>query len=161
MPLSVGIVLFTVHYINRDIIYPCLLKTTTKVPLEIVLSAFTFTFANGYLQCVGAMRGRNGNVLMEVLGVAVFVLGMWVNIKSDRMMQAAKLKVAREEGQQSKYIVIRGFLFEYVSAPNYLGEIIEWIGYFLVVRNFESFLFMVSTFCVLTPGAIKRHQWNL
>lgn len=33
MPFSVGILLFTIHYINRDIIYPLSLKTTTKVPL--------------------------------------------------------------------------------------------------------------------------------
>lgn len=49
-PLTVPYFLFIAHYINRDIIYPLRLKSTTKVPLEILLSAFSFTFANGYLQ---------------------------------------------------------------------------------------------------------------
>ena len=48
--LSLAYLLFIVHYINRDIIYPLSLKSTTQVPLEIMLSAFSFTFANGYLQ---------------------------------------------------------------------------------------------------------------
>ena len=48
--LSVGYALFIIHYINRDIVYPLRLKTQTKVPLEIVASAFSFTLANGYLQ---------------------------------------------------------------------------------------------------------------
>lgn len=157
---TVGLVLFTMHYLNRDIIYPLTLKTTTKVPLEIVVSAFSFTFANGYLQCVGAMADHPINRWVQAVGVAVFALGMWVNVKSDAMLQEAKQKVNKEEGQQSKYVVIRGFLFEYVSTPNYLGEIIEWAGYFLASQNPESLLFMISTFCVLTPGAIKRHRWN-
>lgn len=31
-PLSFGYLLFILHYINRDIIYPLSLKTTTSVP---------------------------------------------------------------------------------------------------------------------------------
>jgi len=32
-PLTYGYALFILHYINRDILYPLSLKTTTKVPL--------------------------------------------------------------------------------------------------------------------------------
>jgi hypothetical protein len=52
--LSSALFLFIVHYVNRDILYPLRLKSTTKVPLEIVLSAFSFTAANGYLQCIAS-----------------------------------------------------------------------------------------------------------
>ena len=31
-PVSFGFLLFIIHYINRDLIYPLSLKTTTKVP---------------------------------------------------------------------------------------------------------------------------------
>ena len=31
--VSLGLLLFVIHYINRDILYPLSLKTTTKVPL--------------------------------------------------------------------------------------------------------------------------------
>jgi hypothetical protein len=48
--LSYGFVLFIIHYINRDLIYPLSLKTTTKVPFEIALNAFIFTLGNGFLQ---------------------------------------------------------------------------------------------------------------
>lgn len=48
--LTLPYVLFILHYINRDIIYPWRMKSVTKVPLEILLSASTFTFANGFLQ---------------------------------------------------------------------------------------------------------------
>jgi hypothetical protein len=32
-PLTLAYGLFIIHYVNRDIIYPLSLKTTTKVPL--------------------------------------------------------------------------------------------------------------------------------
>ena len=50
--LTLSYSLFIIHYINRDIIYPLRLKSPTALPLEIVLSAFSFTLANGYLQSI-------------------------------------------------------------------------------------------------------------
>lgn len=88
--------LFIVHYINRDIIYPLSLKTTTKVPLEIMLSAFSFTFANGYLQGIANSQGDPLPVFVRALGVVLFVGGMAVNIYSDRILQQTKEKLARE-----------------------------------------------------------------
>jgi steroid 5-alpha reductase family enzyme len=51
-------------------------------------------------------------------------------------------------------------LFKYISNPNYLGEIIEWIGYGIVCWKFEAFLFAFSTFNVLVPAAMVRSKWN-
>jgi hypothetical protein len=48
----------------------------------------------------------------------------------------------------------------YISNPNYLGEIIEWIGYAIVCWNFESLLFPIATFNILVPAAIVRSRWN-
>jgi len=88
--------LFIVHYINRDIIYPLSLKTTTQVPLEIMLSAFSFTFANGYLQGIANSQADPLPAFVRALGVALFVGGMAVNIYSDRILQQTKEKLARE-----------------------------------------------------------------
>jgi 3-oxo-5-alpha-steroid 4-dehydrogenase 1 len=58
-PIGFAYSLFILHYINRDIIYPLRLKSNTKVPLEIMLSAFSFTFANGYLQAYANTQPQN------------------------------------------------------------------------------------------------------
>jgi len=50
--LSLAFALFIMHYLNRDIVYPLRMKSSTSIPLEIILSAFLFTTANGYLQCI-------------------------------------------------------------------------------------------------------------
>ena len=59
----------------------------------------------------------------SVAGVIVFALGMGINIHSDNILQEAKQKVIKEEGK-NKYAKIDRFLFQYISNPNYLGEII-------------------------------------
>lgn len=48
--VGLGYMLFLVHYINRTLIYPLTLKTTNKMPIEIVVTGASFTFSNGYLQ---------------------------------------------------------------------------------------------------------------
>lgn len=93
--LTLPYLLFIIHYINRDIIYPLRLKSTTKVPLEIMLSAFSFTFGNGYLQGIANQEYEGRNVVLVGLGVAVFFFGMWVNIHSDNILQAAKEKLVK------------------------------------------------------------------
>lgn len=52
------------------------------------------------------------------------------------------------------------FLFKYVANPNYLGEIIEWVGYALVSGHPYAVLFAFSTLNVLTPAALVRSRWN-
>lgn len=42
--------LFLIHYINRTIIYPLRLgKSSKKMPIEIIMFGFGFTFANSYI----------------------------------------------------------------------------------------------------------------
>ena len=88
--LSLGYGLFIIHYINRDIIYPLRLKTTTKVPLEITLAAFSFTLSNGYLQGTANPQAVNSSTFCKIIGTIIFFTGMYINIRSDNILQKAK-----------------------------------------------------------------------
>jgi len=46
-------------------------------------------------------------------------------VRADALL--ARLRAPGETG----YKIPRGFLFEEVSCPNYLGEIVEWVGWAL------------------------------
>ena len=157
--LSMGYTLFIAHYINRDIIYPLSLKSHTKVPLEIMLSAFSFTFANGYLQGLANQNPSSSGSYDIMIGCGLFVLGMWTNIHSDSILQRVKDKLQKEHTGK-KYARVDEFLFKYVSNPNYFGEVIEWIGYAVVVGHPYAFLFAASTASILTPAALVRSKWN-
>ena len=98
----------------------------------------------------------NRNIFLQILGTVIFTVGMYINIRSDNILQSYR----KSEKKGSKYVLINEFLFDYVANPNYLGEIIEWFGYFLVSQSFESFLFFFSTLNILSAAAIPRNKWN-
>jgi protein-S-isoprenylcysteine O-methyltransferase Ste14 len=170
--LGLGLALFLLHYLNRTIIYPLTLRTTTKIPVEIVASALCFTSANGYLQGISNAKIQGGQAINWVVrsaGLILFFAGMLINIKADRLLQASKSKTPQKKDVQPSqgsppkthnYVVIDQFLFKYISSPNYFGEIIEWLGYFLVCQNAEAFLFFFSTLNILVAAALPRHEWN-
>lgn len=51
-----------------------------------------------------------------------------------------------------------GGLFEYVSAANYFGEVVEWCGYGLATWSVQGGAFALFTFCVLFTRAQQHHQ---
>ena len=53
-----------------------------------------------------------------VVGISIFIVGIYVNIKSDNILISL-----REEDKN--YKIPKGFLFNNVTCPNYLGEIME------------------------------------
>jgi len=57
------------------------------------------------------------------------------------------------------YQIPQGWLFEYISCPNHLGEIIEWTGFAIIAMNLSAISFAVWTFCNLAPRAYNHHSW--
>ena len=57
------------------------------------------------------------------------------------------------------YKIPRGGAFAYVSAANYFGEIVEWVGWALVVGSLPAAAFALFTFCNLAPRGWRHHQW--
>lgn len=51
-----------------------------------------------------------------------------------------------------------GGLFEYVSAANYFGEVVEWCGYGLASWSVQGGAFALFTFCVLLSRALQHHR---
>ena len=50
-------------------------------------------------------------------------------------------------------------MFRLISCPNHFGEILEWIGYFLIAFNFAALSFALWTFFNLVPRALNHHEW--
>ena len=63
----------------------------------------------------------------------------------------------REEG--AGYEIPRGWLYRYISCPNYFGEIVEWIGWAVAIWSLAGASFAVFTIANLAPRAISHHRW--
>ena len=149
--------MWTLHYINRTLIFPFRLRTSGKrMPVLIVLSAVLFNAVNGGLNgwWLGhiAPPDRPFPDALAVVGVLLFALGMGINRWAD-----ARLIALRAEGPG--YRIPRGGLFDRISCPNHFGEIVEWAGFALAAWSLPALSFAVWTFANLAPRAHNHHTW--
>lgn len=81
-------------------------------------------------------------------------MGVTINLHSD-----STLRQLRALSPNRRQIPVGG-LFEWVSAPHYLGEITEWTG-FCVASNFSlaTVAFTVYTAANLIPRGVAHHKW--
>lgn len=153
------IALFTAHYINRSFIYPFRTRTKGKqIPVSIVGMALFHNLANGFL--IGYYLAHFSNYADSwfsswqfIIGTGLFVIGMFINIQSDTIL--IRLRTHPGDG----YKIPFGGGFNYISAPNLGGELLEWTGFAILCWNLPAFCFAFFTFCNLFPRAIANHKW--
>ncbi|KAI8871485.1 hypothetical protein GQ42DRAFT_161983 [Ramicandelaber brevisporus] len=110
----------------------------------------------------------------HVEGFLLFFAGFIGNIMSDNAFLnlreraiAAKKQSADSNGakndkseSQSHYVIPTGFfLFNFVSSPHYLCELLEWFGFAMATGSTAGWLFVALTAANLVPRAIRSHQW--
>ena len=154
--LSIGFVfIWITHYFNRTIIYPLRIKTKgKKIPIAIVASAFFFNLINGFLNgyFISLINFESLSFTYIISGLLIFIIGFYVNVSSDN-------KLIKLRTNQKDYVIPKGGLFNYVSCPNFLGEIIEWLGFAIMTLNLGSTSFLIWTICNLIPRSKAHHKW--
>lgn len=153
------LILWQLHYVNRSLIFPLRMRTAARsMPLLLVAFALVFNSLNAYVNArwiseFGHYETSWLTDLRFVLGIALFGLGMWINHDAD-----ARLRRLRQLGE-SDYRVPRGGLYEYVSCPNYFGEILEWMGWAILTWSLAGVAFAFYTLANLAPRAAAHHRW--
>ena len=154
---TIFILLWVLHYFNRTIIYPLRIKTKGKrMPLIIAASALFFNLINGLINgyYLSNTNYLEINYYILLLGLIIFFIGLIININSDN-----KLIGLRSKNEENKYVIPNGGLFNYISCPNFFGELIEWLGFAIITLNLGSLSFFIWTFINLVPRAISHHKW--
>jgi len=153
--------LWMAHYFNRSIIFPLRLPDKSKqMPLIICLSAIFFNVMNGFFNgyYLGTFQSEyEQSWLLDwrfVLGILLFISGFIINFTSDNVLFNLRKGTARGE-----YKIPEGGLFNWISSPNYLGEIIEWFGWALATWSLAGLSFALWTAANLIPRAFSHHKW--
>lgn len=94
----------------------------------------------------------SGTKSLQFSGLLLFTGGMLMHIKSDGILQ--RLRRRNEKG----YKIPRGFLFESVTAPNYLGECLEWVGFAIFAWSLPAFAHAAFVISLLLPRALQYHR---
>ena len=85
--------------------------------------------------------------------VIYFILGFLINNISDSTL----INLRKKDTKQ--YSIPRGGLFDYISCPNFFGEIIEWLGFAILTWSIAGLAFFLWTFFNLVPRALSHHRW--
>ncbi len=155
------ITIWMVHYVHRSFIWPLRAKLEGKrITIIIVLLAAIFNLVNVYIQ--GSWIFIYGSYEKEwllspffIVGLLVFLIGLYINIKSDNIL----MELRKEHG--SGYHIPNGFLYNKVSCPNYFGEILEWLGWFIMTLSPAGLVFLIWTMANLIPRAKSNHEWSI
>jgi protein-S-isoprenylcysteine O-methyltransferase Ste14 len=149
------------HYVNRGLVFPFRLKSKKRASILIVCFGIIFNVMNGYLngRYLGVFSsGYDLTWLTDprfIAGAAIFIVGLAINLHSDEIL----LRLRKE--RSGAYSLPRGGMFELVSCPNYLGEILEWIGWAVATWSLPGLAFALWTAANLVPRAGTNHRWYL
>ena len=162
--------LFVFHYIVRTFVYSTLIKGGKPMPLDTFLAGMLFTTVNGLVQTyhhthltnpekyipAGDIVGKSHVVenTTRFVGFVLFFVGFFVNQLADRT-----LRNLRKDDNDKGYYIPHGAMFKYISAPNLVGEIVEWIGYAMLTSTMVGACFATSTTFIVGHRAIGHHNW--
>ncbi len=151
--------LWQVHYVHRAYVYPFRMRLKNRpMPVVVALMAIGFNVLNAFVNAgwIGHYGVYPDSWLSSpqfIGGLAVFLTGASVNFHSDEV-----LRTLREPGDTGYRIPARG-LHRWVAAPNYLGEIVEWIGWAIMLDAPAGWAFAAYTFANLAPRALSHRNW--
>ena len=152
--------LWQVHYINRTFIYPSRIRTKgKKMPLAIMFMAVFFNLINGFLN--GYYFGYIHPVYPDswvsdprfIVGVIVFFSGMIINMLADEKL------IHLRKNTDTGYYIPKGGMYNYISCPNYFGEILQWSGFAIMTWSLPALSFAIWTIVNLAPRAVDHHKW--
>ena len=152
--------LWEVHYIHRAFIYPFGLRGLDKrMPIAVMSLAILFNAGNGYLngRYLFSFSGGYANQWLGdprfIAGLALFLIGFFINRQADYILLSL-----RKQGE-SGYRIAHAGLYRWISCPNYLGEIIIWMGWAVATWSLPGLAFALWTSANLAPRAKAHHTW--
>jgi len=158
---NIFLMMWLAHYFHRAFIYPFTISGGNKpYPLLLVIFAIIFNLMNGY---VNGYEVFYSNFYSEhwlsgfpfIFGTTIFIIGYVINKHSDKILSQLKNK------SNGEYKIPYGGLFNWVSAPHYFGEIVEWVGWAILTWSISGWVFALFTFANLAPRAVTSHKWYL
>jgi 3-oxo-5-alpha-steroid 4-dehydrogenase 1 len=156
----VFLAMWEIHYVHRAFIYPLGRRSEdARMPILIAGAAFLFNGMNGYLngRYLYALSPGYANTWLSdprfLAGLGLFIAGYLINRQSDQTLR--NLRRPGDSGYQIPY----GGLYRWISCPNYLGEIVEWIGWAVATWSLPGLGFALWVIANLTPRAWSHHRW--
>jgi len=152
--------MWEIHYVDRSFLYPLTIRISSKpFPLAVLIAGLAFNIMNAYLNSTYILMNTPKYAelwlydMRFLAGLGLFFVGFIVNRHSDYI-----LHLTRRTSKQEYGIPQDGF-YRWISCPNYLGEIVIWIGWTVATWSPVAAAFSFWTIANLVPRARSHHQW--
>jgi protein-S-isoprenylcysteine O-methyltransferase Ste14 len=151
--------LWQLHYINRTFVYPLRIRASAqRMPVLVALLAIAFNCLNAYINArwishFGAYPASWLSGTAFTAGTVLFLGGWLINQHADRVL------IGLRKPGETGYGIPEGGLYRWVSSPNYLGEILTWVGWAVASWSVAGLAFAVFTVANLLPRALANHRW--
>lgn len=158
--LFIGI--WSVHFLRRSVEVLFVHDYRRRMPfIESIGAPIYYWFFAFWIGV--ALRHDNGYkqtyLALIVVGSIIFFLGECGNCYCHLKLRAfRKEKIEDSLSQKSQHAIPHGFLFEFVSCPHYLCEILSWLGFFLASWALPAALFLLATIITLVTYSFKKHK---
>lgn len=157
-PIVIG-GLFALHYAQRSLVFPLLMRGSSKMPLAIIGMGILFNSINAYLIAawlfaIAPIDYYDGWAQCPAfwVGIAFFIAGMSINLHSDNIIRHLR------QPSDPRHYIPRGGMFRYVTSANYFGEFTEWVGFAILSWSWAGAVFALWTFANLAPRAAQLHR---
>ena len=145
---------FEFHYFQRSFIFPLLMRGQSKMPLSIIITGFVFNTCNalmqgGWLFFFSPLDRYPISWFWSpqfIIGTGIFLFGMVVNLYADRVIRNLRMN-----DMDNNYYLPEGWMFRRISSANYLGEILEWLGFAILTWSVAGLVFLIWTFANIVP----------
>ncbi len=151
--------LWQLHYLHRTFVFRVRRRGDHRpMPIVVVALGVVFNVINAYVNArwISHLGQYSTSWLADprfIAGAVVFLVGFSINVHADGV-----LRELRPAGS-TEYRIPKGGLYQFVSCPNYLGEIVEWGGWALATWSLAGTSFAVYTAANLLPRALSHHAW--
>lgn len=166
----VFLLIFETHYFQRSLIFPWLIKgKKSKMSLAVMFMGISFNILNAMMQgywiffesfkCNYTVLGLSYTDTawlwspQFIVGLCVFIFGFIVNLRSDYI-----IRHLRKSDDDTNHYLPSGFLFNHVTSANYLGELLEWLGFAILTWSLSGLVFFIWTFANLVPRANSLYK---
>ncbi len=155
------------HYSNRALINPLLMRvqpgTQSSFDFSVVLAGWFTLTIHGYLNA--AYISELGTHYVPawfsdprfLTGLAIYAFGFTLNIHSDHILRNLRSKHPKPD--EPRYKIPYGGGFRLVSCPQYLGEILSFVGFAVMTWNLGAVFVLAITMANLIPRALYTHKW--
>jgi 3-oxo-5-alpha-steroid 4-dehydrogenase 1 len=158
---------WSLHYLNRGWLQPFLMRPARGQPSTfsafVVLCGWVVTSLHAYLHArfFSALGSYGPGWLTDfrfIGGIAVYYAALAANVHADAVTRGLRSLSEAEAGVRV-YRIPTGGLFELISCPAYLTELVAWAGFAVATWSPAGLFILAVSAANLVPRALETHRW--